>query len=247
MAQNKNLYEFKTPKSGNEETGFLNIKGRINRTAFFLRLLLTIGIFAICFLIYDSGMYARFGSRMENFYETCFFYLLPVFLLAFLFIQAAKRAHDTNQSAWYILIPFYNLYIIFSPGTKGNNDFGLDPTPIKNIQYFDELELNTPLNEPLDINKNLKKPKGNNYKFIILIALFCLGLIGYYNFYLPNYGGSAIYEEATRPVDESNSNIEENTAPEPAQATATPTAIEVEPAQGTIPTIDTDIVDTTEY
>jgi hypothetical protein len=34
----------------------------------------------------------------------------------------------------------YNIYLTFSPGTRGNNDYGIDPSPLKNIQYFDEIE-----------------------------------------------------------------------------------------------------------
>jgi uncharacterized protein (TIGR02145 family) len=44
-----------------------------------------------------------------------------------------------NQSGWFALAPLYNLYLFLLPGTKGNNNYGVDPSPIKNIQFFDEM------------------------------------------------------------------------------------------------------------
>jgi hypothetical protein len=48
--------------------------------------------------------------------------------------------HDVNKTGSYFLIPFYNVYLTFLHGTKGNNNYGIDPIPIKNIQFFDELD-----------------------------------------------------------------------------------------------------------
>jgi hypothetical protein len=47
--------------------------------------------------------------------------------------------HDINKSGLYFFVPLYNLYLAFSAGTKGNNDYGIDPNPNNNIQYFDEI------------------------------------------------------------------------------------------------------------
>jgi uncharacterized membrane protein YhaH (DUF805 family) len=137
---NNNLYNYKTPKSGNEETGFFNVKGRINRKSFFLRWLFTISLYLISSFLYFEGFWGDYNSRTFIFFETIHIYFLPLFLLIFNLIQGAKRMHDVNKSGWYFLAPFYNLYLIFSPGTKGNNDYGIDPTPSKNIQFFDEIE-----------------------------------------------------------------------------------------------------------
>ncbi len=137
---NNNLYNYKTPKSGNEETGFFNIKGRINRKTFFLRWLLAIIIYTLCIYCYLSGLLGAFNVRIFIFFETISLFILPFLIVIFNLIQGAKRMHDVNKSGWYFLIPIYNIYLIFSPGTIGNNDFGIDPTPVKNIQFFDELD-----------------------------------------------------------------------------------------------------------
>ena len=36
---------------------------------------------------------------------------------------AIRRMHDVNKSGWFILIPFYNLYLLVQPGTEGPNRF----------------------------------------------------------------------------------------------------------------------------
>jgi uncharacterized membrane protein len=48
--------------------------------------------------------------------------------------------HDINRSGWNFLIPFYNIILTFYAGSKGQNDYGLDPAPTKRIEYFDELD-----------------------------------------------------------------------------------------------------------
>jgi uncharacterized membrane protein YhaH (DUF805 family) len=136
---NKNLYNYNTPKSGNEETGFFNIKGRINRKVFFLRWLFTISLYIISSFLYFNGYFGEYDSREYIFFETIHIYILPFFISIFNLIQGAKRMHDIDKSGLYFLVPFYNIYLAFSEGTKGNNNYGIDPKPIENITYFDEL------------------------------------------------------------------------------------------------------------
>jgi len=153
---NNNIYNYKTPKSGNEETGFFNIKGRINRKSFILRWLFSFGLFVIFTLGYYNGFFADNDSRMFIFFETIYFYILPLFISIFNLIQGAKRMHDVNKSGWYFFIPLHNIYLTFSPGTIGNNDYGIDPSPTKNIQYFDEIESNKQVVEK-EVTDSVKK------------------------------------------------------------------------------------------
>ena len=39
---------------------------------------------------------------------------------------AIRRFHDVDKSGWFMLIPFYNLYLVLQPGTQGPNRFGGD-------------------------------------------------------------------------------------------------------------------------
>ena len=38
-----------------------------------------------------------------------------------------RRMHDTGKSGWFLLIPFYNLILLFSAGDEGVNEYGPDP------------------------------------------------------------------------------------------------------------------------
>lgn len=40
---------------------------------------------------------------------------------------ACRRMHDVGKSGWFMLIPFYNLFLAVSPGEVGPNRFGPDP------------------------------------------------------------------------------------------------------------------------
>jgi uncharacterized membrane protein YhaH (DUF805 family) len=165
MKANKNLYNYSAPKSGNEETGFFNTKGRINRKAFFLRCLLSLVIYIINKIWISYGIWNLTSCIKVNddsgiviysdtyiFFKTVHYIVLPIFLAIFIFIQGAKRTHDINKSGWYFLIPLYNIYLSLLSGTKGNNDYGIDPTPIKNVQYFDELEHDSDNSEQQDLS-----------------------------------------------------------------------------------------------
>lgn len=40
---------------------------------------------------------------------------------------AVRRVHDSDKSGWFVLVPIYNLILMFLEGTKGPNRFGADP------------------------------------------------------------------------------------------------------------------------
>lgn len=135
-----NLYDNKGLKSGNEETGFFNTKGRISRSAFFKRVALALLIYLSSHIALEIGLFSVFGVRFYLFFETLHSYFLPLGLTAFLFIQGAKRMHDINRSGWIFFAPFYNIYLSTFPGDIGNNDYGIDPQQRGKVTYFDELE-----------------------------------------------------------------------------------------------------------
>ena len=47
-----------------------------------------------------------------------------------------RRMHDNDKSGWFILIPFYNLVLLFLEGTRGPNRFGPDPKGGGQAQVF---------------------------------------------------------------------------------------------------------------
>ena len=56
-------------------------------------------------------------------------FLMYLFILPFvlpLFAAGIRRMHDVGKSGWFILIPFYNLVLMCTAGTKSANAYG-DP------------------------------------------------------------------------------------------------------------------------
>ncbi len=58
-------------------------------------------------------------------------------------ILLIQRLHDLNHSGWLSLLMFvpllnfvFALYIIFAPGTKGTNNYGLQPPPNKTWHWI---------------------------------------------------------------------------------------------------------------
>jgi len=176
-----NFYKYQGSKSGNEETGFFNTKGRISRNAYLLRLLLVLGIYLLSCLLVYTEVYKEDNSFHE--------YILPGLLVVFLLIQGAKRMHDVDRTGWAFLIPVYNVYLSLLAGTPGNNSFGVDPTPPKTSEYFDDLgsfqkNSSGSLGEVAPFEQSTSSQLGSRLNLpvkqlllFLLAGLFILGLI----------------------------------------------------------------------
>lgn len=62
------------------------------------------------------------------------FGVLSLFFYTFLLSLTIRRLHDSNRSAWYVLVmllpiigTIWFVILIFLPGTKGKNNYGADP------------------------------------------------------------------------------------------------------------------------
>ena len=66
--------------------------------------------------------------------------LYQLFLLVPGLAVGVRRMHDTDRSGWFILVPFYNLYLACCDGTVGDNRFGLDPKDRGQSMGFQESE-----------------------------------------------------------------------------------------------------------
>ncbi len=51
--------------------------------------------------------------------------LLPA--IWFVVAQGAKRCHDRGNSAWWMFIPFYGIWMLFADGEIGPNEYGENP------------------------------------------------------------------------------------------------------------------------
>jgi uncharacterized membrane protein YhaH (DUF805 family) len=129
-------------KANNVEYSLFQKQGRITRKALFFRLFLCAVIWLIFHAVYiywdlpnfnecpktESGKVLAGYSNIEirhKIIQSIDFYVIPCILLIFMLIQAVKRSHDVNYSGWWLLVPVFNLYLIFGNGTEKDNDYGL--------------------------------------------------------------------------------------------------------------------------
>ena len=56
-----------------------------------------------------------------------FLSIARVFLLWFFIAQGAKRCHDIGKSGWWILLPFYFIWLCFAKGDECENEYGEVP------------------------------------------------------------------------------------------------------------------------
>lgn len=151
MEKASSIYEYKAPKSSNQETSFFTFKGRISIKAFLLRFALVVAIYYVASALFYEIIYGQYYSMKTSgkineefltnygFYKVLYETILPLFLVAFILVQAAKRIHDTNNSAWKVFWPGYNLILLFRKGSSGANDYGLSPYPEKAVTYYEDL------------------------------------------------------------------------------------------------------------
>lgn len=151
----RNLWDYKTPRSAHTETGIFSIRGRIGRRTFVKRL-------SISFLFYCLGIWFCLGFSKFRLYDDLFFsdvFFTVVYLIivvGFLCVQCIKRLHDANYSGWFLLLPIYNILLLFSKGTHGSNSFGIQPSSKKVIKFFDELDLN-PQVKPVGVSSSIRR------------------------------------------------------------------------------------------
>ena len=56
----------------------------------------------------------------------------------------ARRLHDTNRSGWFILVPIYNLVLLCTAGTPGENRFGAPATSTQFVSGISPAQFGVP-------------------------------------------------------------------------------------------------------
>jgi uncharacterized membrane protein YhaH (DUF805 family) len=106
--------------------------GRIRRLEYGLSYVISFGILATAGFLSASLTDA---ADNENLWISSSLMLLVIPILWFLISQGAKRAHDKGHSGWMQLIPFYRMWLIFSEGDEGENEYGENP---KNVISYSQ-------------------------------------------------------------------------------------------------------------
>lgn len=66
-------------------------------------------------------------SGMKYYHHTEYIMLVHLPLLWFLIAQRAKRCHDLGRPAWWQIVPFYDIWLVFQDGQDYQNTYGSDP------------------------------------------------------------------------------------------------------------------------
>lgn len=107
-----------------------SFSGRIRRMEYGLSMLIYIVVVLILqFAV--IGTAAGHGSGVS-----LLFLVLILPCLFFLLAQGVKRSHDLGNSGWFILIPFYGLWLLFADSKPGVNKWGPNPKGIGNEEQF---------------------------------------------------------------------------------------------------------------
>jgi uncharacterized membrane protein YhaH (DUF805 family) len=97
------------------------VQGRARRKEYWMFTLVMGGIYLLLAILESAlGLFPDDGGLViATIYELAM--LIPGIAVG------VRRMHDVDRSGWFILIPFYNLYLGVCDGTKGDNRFGSDP------------------------------------------------------------------------------------------------------------------------
>ena len=101
-------------------------KGRTNRKPYLLRGLILSFLDGIL-----SAISNALGSSHSDSFMIIIFYLILLGLYLVTWYSSItigiRRCHDRGNSGWWLLVPFYGIFIIFAKGNDGPNAYGPDP------------------------------------------------------------------------------------------------------------------------
>lgn len=106
---------------------YVDFSGRASRSEYWWAYLAAV-IVGFGFSIIDGIL---FGWEYEDPMWLSDIFNLVTFLP--LLAAAVRRIHDHGKSGWFILVPFYNLYLIITDGQPQPNLYGQVPTNVRVI------------------------------------------------------------------------------------------------------------------
>lgn len=94
---------------------YANFNGRARRKEYWMFVLVNFGI---AFVLGFAGGLIKIPAISS-------IYSLAVFIPSI--AVAVRRMHDVGKSGWFLLIPFYNLYLAVQDSETGGNKYGSNP------------------------------------------------------------------------------------------------------------------------
>ncbi|PHQ58949.1 MAG: DUF805 domain-containing protein [Maribacter sp.] len=97
---------------------YAEFNGRSRRKEYWMFYLFST-IISIILSVVDMSILSLEGYGINTFYSLGV--LIPTIAVG------VRRMHDVGKSGWFLLIPFYNLYLLCTNGVVGTNEYGQDP------------------------------------------------------------------------------------------------------------------------
>ncbi|WP_298488810.1 DUF805 domain-containing protein [uncultured Maribacter sp.] len=97
---------------------YAEFKGRSRRKEYWMFYLFST-IISVVLSIVDASVLGLEGFGINTLYSLGVF--VPTIAVG------VRRMHDVGKSGWFLLIPFYNLYLLCTNGDEGTNEYGPDP------------------------------------------------------------------------------------------------------------------------
>ena len=130
---------------------YVNFSGRTTRKDYWLYILFYF-ILVIVGTVFDN----LFGLADPMTGSGPFATIIQLGLLIPTVAVEIRRNHDANRSGWFILLPFYNIYLLFVPTHPEENDWGPVPASITESTQNNGYKKNTSdLEAKLEEVKNL--------------------------------------------------------------------------------------------
>lgn len=100
----------------------LSHKGRIRRREYWLTIIIyNVATYLLGYIVGYLGL--SDGAT----YGLGWIAAITIPFLYWYIVQSIKRAHDRGASGWWILVPFYALWLLFGDSVPGMNQYGPNP------------------------------------------------------------------------------------------------------------------------
>lgn len=101
-------------------------KGRARRAEYWYFQLTNFLIIVVAQVVMTAVAFSSGGFAMAGLLSLVYFLYNLAILIPSIAV-GVRRLHDSNKSGWWLLVPFYNLYLVIRRGTEGENYYGPDP------------------------------------------------------------------------------------------------------------------------
>jgi uncharacterized membrane protein YhaH (DUF805 family) len=123
---------------------YFDFSGRSRRKEYWMFFLFCVIVYTICNILIMTGMPSIDPATGQmtgggGALSKIGFALYTVFGLGTIIPSiavAVRRVHDSDKSGWFVLVPIYNLILMFIEGTRGPNRFGPDPKDPATVEAF---------------------------------------------------------------------------------------------------------------